>query len=568
MDSLSTPLIIKSICPTSSVIGYYKLNLIGRPPISQIILLKRACTQRIDMKSRIEQSYPFDPQDWTTIAPLFIELSKAEIPTGEFMAWLEQWNQLDIAVWDAYTVLKQRSYYDIRDQAAEHAYQAFVQQLYSTYAELTHSLIDRALTLQPVAPSPTYQQLWRRWQNQQTLFHPDAVPIQAEISMLEGQYRSIMREVDPDNPTAYWLDRREMINDLMLRLLHLRHRLARTCGQPHFLAYRWRELNRLDYSIADCQQFHRLIETIILPFVQQRGPSLLQRNAHLNLSDLNLLKGGVERILHQIDPSFGALFQSMREDYVDLGPRPFKADAVEEWFSPRAQRPYLHVASTYPGSVLHESGHGLHDYLSFQAQCSMWNLNGPEEFQEFAATSLDLMAWPYYSQEIGGPYPAVDSTSARQDVLAYYFDALVNCVMQDVFEHWAYSEVAPTLTAADLDAKWLELKARFTPWDTDPLKITEMGTGWQRWNWSLFRMPLYMITYPMAIVGACCFGRLADGNRGLAIDRYKAALSWGNTRTLPELFDQVGIAFPFTRQTVEQALRFMLEKMRPATSSL
>jgi len=211
-----------------------------------------------------------------------------------------------------------------------------VQHLYSTYFELTHRLIDRALTLQPEAPSPAYQQLWRRWQNQFTLFQPDAMPIQAEISVLEGQYRSIMREVDSTNPMAYWLDRREMLNGLMLRLLQLRHRLAQTCGQPYFLAYRWRELNRLDYSIEDCQRFHRLIETIILPVVQQKGPSLLQRNAQLTVDDVSLLKDGVERILHQIDPSFGALFQTMREDYVDLGPRSFKADAVEEWFFPQS----------------------------------------------------------------------------------------------------------------------------------------------------------------------------------------------------------------------------------------
>lgn len=58
------------------------------------------------MKSMTESSYPFDPHDWATITPLFIELSRAEIRPGEFMTWLEQWNQLDIAVWDAYTVLK------------------------------------------------------------------------------------------------------------------------------------------------------------------------------------------------------------------------------------------------------------------------------------------------------------------------------------------------------------------------------------------------------------------------------------------------------------------------------
>ncbi len=187
-----------------------------------------------------------------------------------------------------------------------------------------------------------------------------------------------------------------------------------------------------------------------------------------------------------------------------------------------------------------------YDYLSFQAHGSVWNLNGPEEFQQFAATSLDLLSWPYYAQAQGGPYTTEESVVARQYVLNYYLDALPSCTLQDAFEHWVYGEAPADVTAADLDAKWLELKARFTPWEHESTCADEAMTGWQRWNWSLYRMPLYMITYPIAMVGACQFGRLAEADRTSAIHHYKAALTLGNTRTLPELFQAVGITFPFT----------------------
>lgn len=55
-------------------------------------------------------TYPFDSSDWTTITPLFEALIAAPVADGGFMDWLEQWNRLDIAVWDAYTVLKRRAY--------------------------------------------------------------------------------------------------------------------------------------------------------------------------------------------------------------------------------------------------------------------------------------------------------------------------------------------------------------------------------------------------------------------------------------------------------------------------
>ena len=74
-------------------------------------------------------------------------------------------------------------------------------------------------------------------------------------------------------------------------------------------------------------------------------------------------------------------------------------------------------------------------------------------------------------------------------------------------------------------------------------------------------MPLYMITYPMAIVGACQFGRLVATDRTGAIHNYKAALALGNTQPLPELFRSVGIRFPFTEQAVVDAVQFITEQL-------
>lgn len=110
-----------------------------------------------------------------------------------------------------------------------------------------------------------------------------------------------------------------------------------------------------------------------------------------------------------------------------------------------------------------------------------------------------------------------------------------------------------------LDAKWLEMRQRFMPWDTFATSADEAMTGWQRGNWSLFRMPLYTITYPIAIVGVCQFGVQVQQDRARAVADYVAALLLGNTETLPGLFRRVGITFPFTRQVVETASRFARE---------
>ena len=209
--------------------------------------------------SRKMPTYPFNPYDWATITPLLDGLCDRPVSNAGFMDWLAEWNQLDINLWDAYTQLKHPAYVDTRNHEAEAAYQTYVKELYSTYIDYTSQLMAKALRIQPEPPSPSHQQLWRRWHNQASLSSPANLPIQSEISQLENHYRTIMWDYEdvPANPLAYWIDRRDELNELMLALLTLRRTLAQNSGQPTYLAYRWRELNRLDYTIEDCQSFHR-----------------------------------------------------------------------------------------------------------------------------------------------------------------------------------------------------------------------------------------------------------------------------------------------------------------------
>ena len=373
------------------------------------------------------EPYPFDLYDWATITPLFEALLKSSVPQGGFADWLAQWNDLDIAVYDAWTDLKRRSYSNTTDVAAEHAYQVYTREIFSTYLGLTNALATRALAFQPEPPKHSDRQLWRRWRNQTALFNPESLVLQAEISERESGYRELTRHIEQlsgGDAVASWMERRMELNELMLRLLKLQQELARISGFPTFLAYRWRELNRLDFSIEECQTFHRIVEQVVVPLVTQ----LRAADGHVaewpTVNDTTLLGDGVERILSNVDTAFGSIFHTMRPDYLGLGARPGKAVTSEQWFFPHVGMPYLHVASANPATLLHESGHAIHAYLSFQIQRLLWNFSAPEEFQEFVAIGMDMLCWPYYEQSQGGFSTETESAAARQRVLQYYLEAV------------------------------------------------------------------------------------------------------------------------------------------------
>lgn len=506
----------------------------------------------------MELNYPFDPYDWSTITPLFEALNLAPVSQSNFADWLEEWNQLDIAVYDAWTELKRRSYSNTTDAAAEQAYLVYTREVFSTYLGLTNTLAARALTLQPEPPTPSHTQLWRRWQNQTTLFNPESLALQAELSELEGGYRGLMRRIEQQggDSLAHWMEQRSALNELMLRMLNVRRELARMSGVSTFLAFHWRELNRLDWSIEECQQFHSAVEQIVVPIVKQLRAIPRKGTGWREVHDTTLLKNGVQRILANVHPAFGDIFGRMYPNYLDLGTRRGKAVTSEQWFFPRTGMPYLHVDSTNPATLLHESGHAIHAYLSFQAQQSLWNFAGPEEFQEFIAIGMDMLAWPYYEQKHDQLYNAAESIIGRQNVLRFYLEGMVHDVMEDAFEHWIYGQAPEDVTPEQIDMQWLQFKRRFKPWEDLETDQQVAMTGWQRWNWSLFRMPLYTIAYPVAIVGVCQLALQAQQSRTTAVDNYMTALAPGNTKTLPELFGIAGVTFPFTYQAVEEAAQF------------
>jgi hypothetical protein len=86
-------------------------------------------------------TYSFIPSDWSTIIPLLTALEESDLPHHNFVEWLNQWNQFDIAIWDAYTRLKRSAYARISDIDAERIYQKYVGELYSVLSELRATLI-------------------------------------------------------------------------------------------------------------------------------------------------------------------------------------------------------------------------------------------------------------------------------------------------------------------------------------------------------------------------------------------------------------------------------------------
>jgi oligoendopeptidase F len=80
----------------------------------------------------------------------------------------------------------------------------------------------------------------------------------------------------------------------------------------------------------------------------------------------------------------------------------------------------------------------------------------------------------------------------------------------------------------------------------------------------LFHVPFYYVEYAIAQLGALQLWMKARNDPRRAIANYRAALTLGGTRPLPELFAAAGINFDFSEKT----LRPLMNELRDGLERL
>lgn len=72
---------------------------------------------------------------------------------------------------------------------------------------------------------------------------------------------------------------------------------------------------------------------------------------------------------------------------------------------------------------------------------------------------------------------------------------------------------------------------------------------------------LRLLYYAIAMLVAIEIWRNALENQAAALEQYRYALSLGNTKSLPELFEAAGATFSFEREHVAQLMVFLKEQL-------
>ena len=544
---------------------------------------------------------------WEDLAPYYGDLEQEPITKEDIENWMARWTIISEIQDELYNRAYVATSVNTADEEAEKRFDAYMEEIYPNVMEaeqkLKKKLIASGLTV------AGFEIPMRNMRAQAELFREENIPLRVEEEKLANQFDKIigaqtvqwkgsektvrqmevvLRDRDSQTRLEGWktmadrqLEDRKAINDLWVQFMELREKIAANAGLPSFREFRWKELLRFDYCVADCKSFQHAIEEAVVPvanrLAERRKKALgLDRLKYCDtlvdladaeplkpFSDVDELKRGAKAIFSKVHPQFGAYFSQMEDEgHLDLENRKNKAAGAYCTDFAYTKRPFVFANAVGihddVQSVLHEGGHAFHSFESFKLPYFQQRAESaiPIEFAEVASMGMEFLSLRYLSKKHGGFYSNSEAARAQSEHLEQSLLFWPYMAMVDAFQHWAYENPQAGKDPDACDEKWSALEDRFRPYiDWSGYENVKM-TGWHR-KPHIHQTPFYYVEYGLAQLGAAQIWLHAAQDENRAVAMYRNALSLGGTVSLPSLFAAAGIKFSFDEQTLRQAAERM-----------
>lgn len=548
--------------------------------------------------------------DWNSLQSYFEELSHRLISTlADLEKWLKDVSEIQAVISEDACWRQIKMTCDTENKELEDAFTFFCTEI-EPHIKPYADALNKKLVASPFLPElnqELYFTYLRGVQKEIRLFNEKNIPLQAELSVLAQQYGSITGkmsvEVDGKEYTLQQAAKFLMLSDrtkrkevytkvgerrlvdenelnlLFDQLLQKRHEVALNAGFTNYRDYKFEELGRFDYTVADCENFHDSIKKYITPIVEEL---YAHKQKQLQLSELKpydidaepegqkplapfqhgseLLEKSIKTFT-QLRPYFGECLRTMKAmNHFDLDSRKGKAPGGYNCPLAETGAPFIfmNAAGTADDVVtmMHEGGHALHSFLSHELPLSAFK-EYPMEMAELASMSMELFSMDEWSVF----YPNEQELKrAKAEELERALSIFPWIATIDKFQHWLYTH--PGHSVEERTEAWMKIHKEFAPSNINWDGLEKFRSLlWQK-QLHLFEVPFYYIEYGIAQLGALAMWKQFKSDKESTLDNYMRALSKGYTQTLKELYRTAGIEFDFSATNVKSLSEFVQSEMK------
>ncbi len=567
------------------------------------------------MNSTEITTQPFLPANleitsWDTVAPYYKNLAERDINSvTELEQWLADRSALEAFLEEDMGWRYIKTNCNTEDKALAESFQFYITEIQPRVAPFDDKLNQKLIASPYLEQLDAfkYEVLVRGVKKQLEIFREENIPLYTEIEQAQHEYGvitgSMTIEIDGKEYTmpqaanffkdtdrskredAYVriktrrLQDREVLNELFNKLIALRHKVALNAGYGNYRDYMFDAMGRFDYTVGDCRHFHQSVKEYIKPVCDAIDESRKQAldydtlkpwdmdadtegKAPLKPSDTTaeLLDKAID-CFNTIDPFFGECLQTMKGmGNLDLESRKGKAPGGFNYPLYQSNVPFIFMNSANSMrdlvTIVHEGGHAIHSFLSKDLELVDFK-STPSEIAEIASMAMELISMEHWDNIFPNPD---DFKRAKKYQLEKAISALPWIAQIDKYQHWIYEN--PTHTNDQRDAYWLSLCAEFGSSVIDWTGNEDgLANQWQK-QLHLYEVPFYYIEYGIAQLGAIAIWRNYKANPAKTLGQYKAALTMGYTRPLPELYEAAGIRFDFSPAYVKELGDFVMGEIK------
>ena len=547
----------------------------------------------------------FSVTDWAGLEPYFKNLVEREISSKEDLEkWLKDMSELEAVASEDICWRQIRMTCDTENKALEEAFNYFVMEIQpkiQPYADqLNRKLINCPFTNN--LDKGKYFTYLRSVKKSIDLFREENIPLQAELSVLGQQFGVISGKMSIEvNGNEYTLQQagkflesedrsmreevyrkmqerrlqdKDVLNKLYSILIEKRHQVALNAGFKNYRDYKFVELGRFDYTKEDCFQFHDSVKEYVLPLVNLLNEKKRKRLDLEKLrpwdteaepagtKPLHPFKTGDELIektiscFNELNPFFADCLITMKKmGRLDLESRKGKAPGGYNCPLAETGAPFIFMNAAEQmndlTTMVHEGGHAIHSFLTHNLELSGFK-EYPMEIAEVASMSMELFTMDEWDVFFNNKE---DLQRAKEHQLERVITLFPWIAVIDKFQHWVYEN--PNHTIEEREQNWMEILNSFSSSVIDWNGLEQYRKfGWQK-QLHLFEVPFYYIEYGIAQLGALGLWMQYKQNKTAALDNYIKALSFGGTKTLPELYSAAGLKFNFSGKYIKTLMDFV-----------
>jgi oligoendopeptidase F len=571
--------------------------------------IKEKAMLSLEVKPRQFLPQDFKVTSWDAIKPFGDKLLERDISTREaFNQFLLDETEFSAVLGEEGTWRYIRNSTHTNDTEAQKSYEEFITLISPPLAELGNEL-NKKILASPFVNQPESEEqalMFKRMKLEASMFRSENIALQTEVEQLgteSGKLRGAMTvEIDGQTLTLQQAGDRLFSPDRTIReqawtvmqkrrmqdkdafdvifdqMVKKRHQIALNAGYKNFRDYQHDAFGRFDYSPSDCYAFHEAVEKHVVPILSRlnkKRADLMKLDAlkpwdgsgdPLGRPALKAFNGVDDMVnkgitmLDRVDPFFGDVVRAQRDlNRLDLESRPHKRPGGYNAEMRETHVPFMFANVTSKvddvATFIHEAGHASHDVLTHDLPLQAYK-SYPIEIAEVASMSMELFAFDKWDVFFSNDE---DKKRAQHEFLLNIIYIFPWMAQIDAIQHAFY--VNPDMTAEERHDAWFDIVKRFTPDCVDRTGFDEeYRTLWQKQT-HVFTYPFYYIEYAIAQLGALQLWRNYLKDPKTTIAQYRAALTLGYTKSLPELYETAGIKFDFSPAMLQELVPFLMEQI-------